>query len=88
VVKSWVIRLLRRLLAWLDPPPDPEIVIPVLDPVQALASQLITQANALMDTTGEYRRHWVYAKLIKAFPDRRKRDLSMAIEVAVHAKGE
>jgi hypothetical protein len=35
---------------------------------------------------GEFKRHQVYADLLKEFPDVRRRDLSLAIEMAVRAK--
>jgi hypothetical protein len=37
--------------------------------------------------TGEWKRHWVYSKLIKAFPETEKRDLALAIEVALRRWG-
>jgi hypothetical protein len=36
-----------------------------------------------LNVSGEYKRHVVYAKLIKAFPSVSKRVLSMALEQAV-----
>jgi len=41
------------------------------------------QAKAPENSSGEYRRHQVYAALIKRFPLARHRDLGMAIEVAL-----
>lgn len=35
------------------------------------------------DMSGEYKRHQVYAKLIKRFPDEPRRDIGLAIELAV-----
>jgi hypothetical protein len=35
---------------------------------------------------GEFKRHQVYADLLKEFPDVRRRDLGLAIEMAVRAK--
>jgi hypothetical protein len=39
------------------------------------------------DRTGEWKRHSVYSKLIKQFPDEDKRDLALAIEVALRRWG-
>jgi hypothetical protein len=36
--------------------------------------------------SGEFKRHQVYADLIKEFPDLPQRDLSLAIEMAVRAR--
>lgn len=36
-----------------------------------------------IETGGEWKRHQVYAKLIKEFPNFKKRDLSVAIEMMV-----
>ena len=36
------------------------------------------------EASGEARRHQVYARLIKQFPEARKKDLSLAIELALH----
>jgi hypothetical protein len=47
------------------------------------AEVLVREQEAFTDTSGEYKRHQVYAKLIKEFPDVRQRDLGLAIELAV-----
>jgi hypothetical protein len=52
---------------------------PLLD--RALA--LTKEADAQADVTGEWKRHQVYASLIDEFPDRRRRDLAYAIELAL-----
>ena len=43
---------------------------------------LIKEVDVL-DASGEYKRHVVYAKLIKKFPKFARRSLALAIEVAV-----
>ena len=52
-------------------------------PLLDRAGQLAKEATALTDTTGEWKRHQVYASLIDEFPDRRRRDLAYAIELAL-----
>jgi len=52
-------------------------------PLLDRAGQLAKQATALTDTTGEWKRHQVYAALIDEFPDRKKRDLAYAIELTL-----
>jgi len=36
-----------------------------------------------LGTSGEYKRHEVYARLLKEFPEVRKRNVALAIEVAL-----
>jgi hypothetical protein len=38
-----------------------------------------------LTVSGEYKRHQVYAAMVKQYPDMRKRDISLMIERAVHA---
>lgn len=67
---------LRRIAALMDPPPPGGIA--------ARATELVRQAELFAEgTSGEYKRHWVYARLQKAFPSARGRVLSLAIERAV-----
>ncbi len=47
------------------------------------AGELTKEADTLADVTGEFKRHQVYAKLQDELPDRRKRDLAYAIELAL-----
>jgi hypothetical protein len=79
-MKLWLIRALRALLLWLDPPPAPSAPVPdlVFDVVRTLV-----QAIDGADASGEYKRHQVYAQLIKRFPLVAKRDLGLLIERAV-----
>lgn len=66
---------LRRLADWLDPSPLPTLA--------AAAVPLIHAAATLHGTSGEYRRHVVYAQLRKDYPQARGRDLALAIETAI-----
>lgn len=87
-MKALLIRWLRAWLLKLDPPPV-VVPFPALDPLDLAADALIHQADLLAgDPSGEYRRHWVYSRLIKRFPERRKRDVSFAIEMALQARGD
>ena len=72
-MRRWCVRWLRRLVAWLDPTPIP---------VEQRALVLVTAAN-LSVGSGEYKRHHVYARLIKEFPDVPHNQLGLAIETAV-----
>ena len=46
------------------------------------ATALIRQAEVL-EGSGEYKRHQVYARLIKEYPTRSRTELALAIEVAL-----
>ena len=78
---------LARLSAWLyEEPPAPP---PTPDPLAVRADALVAWAETLSETGGEYRRHQVYAKLLREFPGRRRCDLGLAIEFAVQrSRGE
>jgi len=52
-------------------------------PLLDRAVEFVKEADTLADVTGEFRRHQVYAKLQDEFPDRKKRDLAYAIELAL-----
>jgi hypothetical protein len=71
-LRAWLIRQLTRLLAWLNPPPDDSALM-------ARVKVLVANAEK-MAASGEYKRHAVYARLLKEFPESRKRDLALAIE--------
>ena len=72
---------LRQLANWIDPYRVPAVTADD-DPVAAAADQLCYDL-ADLPQSGEYKRHQVYAKLIKQFPAVPKRDLALAIELAV-----
>lgn len=83
LLASW----LFALAAWVDGPlpPVPDVVPePSEDALELLTAELVAQADALPgEPSGEFKRHWVYAKLVKAFPDRQRREVGLAIEQAV-----
>ena len=66
----------------LEPPVAP--VTPVLTVLDQRVTGLVTQISTLA-ASGEYKRHQVYALLIKEFPHVPHRDLGLAIEQAVQA---
>ncbi len=49
-----------------------------------MAAAILCGELSNWDASGEAKRHQVYAKLIKQFPEARKKDLSLAIELALH----
>ena len=67
-MKSYTIRILHRLLAWLE------------DDALTKRAGALTRAIDTMNVSGEYKRHHVYAQLLKEFPQTRKRDVGLAIE--------
>ena len=78
-MRPWLIRVLTRLLRWLDPPPP--LVPPPPDAVRETARALVAWASTFdPGTSGEYRRHVVLAKLVKAHPTVSGRQLSILIE--------
>ena len=94
IVKRLVVRWLRAWLFRLDPPPPPQVprFDPFSDPPRrdpmadrgTAASRLVAWADARFpETSGEHKRHQVYAVLIKQYPNDRKRDLGLAIELAL-----
>ncbi len=71
-MRKIVIKLLYKLLDWL------ESVEPTS--LDLRASVLVRQAEALQDVSGEWKRHQVYAQLMKEYPEVSKRDISLVIE--------
>lgn len=54
-----------------------------LSPDLMLRASVLTKEPAAASLSGEAKRHQVYAKLIKEFPNESKRDLGLAIELAL-----
>ena len=78
-MRQHLARGLRWLADWLDPP-----VLPEMSAIEAQALVWVRDMAA-MSASGEYKRHQVYARLLKAFPDTPHRHVSQAIERAVEA---
>ena len=70
-MRARIVRLLKWLLRKAAPP--------IADALLARTAVLVQEAEALA-ASGEYKRHVVYARLIKEFPSRLKRDIAFAIE--------
>ena len=78
---------LARQGGWVDLGPKREVVRLFACPPDAnqyvdKAREFVLQVEPL-DASGEAKRHEVYARLMKAFPEAKKKDLAMAIEWAV-----
>lgn len=79
-MRRWLAQGLRRVADWLDPAPD--------------RGPLVTRARVLCDLEdairgpgfGEAKRHQVYARLLKDFPEVPKRAIARAIEDALDAR--
>lgn len=83
--RQWLAGRVLRLARWIDVEDGsiPEIDH-APDPLDLSASAIVAQAEALPGApSGEYRRHYAYAKLIQAHPDRPRTAISLAIEHAV-----
>jgi len=52
------------------------------DPLKARATVLINAAESF-DASGEYKRHKVYAQLLKEYPDQKKHDLALIMELII-----
>lgn len=85
---SW----LRWLAEWLDPLPvvEPTVIVqyvekPAVDEALLSAAKILTHEweVKLGPGFGEAKRHNVFARLVKQFPDKPKRDLSRVIEDAL-----
>jgi hypothetical protein len=76
-VKQWIARELRQGAEWLDPTPATPTSLLVA------AAVPLVRAQRLIDSSGESKRHQVYADLIKRFPLVPKRLISRAIEDAL-----
>ncbi len=55
--------------------------------VQAIADSALPLSSACnsIDMSGEAKRHQVYSRLIKNFPDASRQDIALAIEIAVRS---
>ncbi len=73
-------KLLIRLLLWLLG----DEYMPIPREVKALlpTARLEWQEHADYDQSGEWKRHQVYSRLQKKYPESSKRDIALAIELA------
>lgn len=73
----------RQVADWFAPlPPPPPLAPPPVSPYWQLTRTLVLEAEKL-GASGEYKRHQVYSKLQKAFPEALKRDLAYEIEQVI-----
>lgn len=77
---------LAGLGGWALPPPcDHTHVLPLSPELRRLiqaAEHMVKHVDRL-DAGGEYKRHLVYARMLKAHSGASKRDIALAIEVAL-----
>lgn len=96
-MRTRLANLLRRWLALVDGPTQSAPPVPdapfSFQPMAADASGVSLKARAVEltraaeqafpDTSGEYKRHQVYARLLKEFPTTKKSEVGYALERAV-----
>lgn len=92
MVKTWLTRVLTELLVWVIhvltellarvAPSLPNAVDDRVDPLDSLAL-LVVQQVSTAPHTGSFKRVVASRALRQRFPDRRARDLNLAIEFAV-----
>lgn len=78
-MRIYLANLFRRLANWLAPV---DVSRPLPTTLSTETDRLVADADGLAGS-GEYKRHIVYAQLMKTFPLVSKRDLAMAIELAI-----
>lgn len=66
----------------ITPLADAQFIPKIDDEILEFAAQKVIAAWCL-DASGEYKRHHVYAEMIKQFPSEEKNTLGLAIELAV-----
>lgn len=81
-VCAWLVALLTAIVDRLDPPKPAE---PVVESPLAARVRALVAEHAALEASGEYKRHQVYARLLKEFPNEQGRDLGLLIELAVQA---
>lgn len=77
-MKNLIVLIIARILN-LDLHPVPSSLWWIIEE----AFPLVQEAAKLKDVDDEYRRHWVYSRMIKKTPGVRRRHLGLAIELAV-----
>lgn len=81
-MKSYLIQWVYWLLAKLQE--DPPYYIPTLVRLMIpVALELMREWEDHPELSGEAKRHQVYARMIKRFPEAPKRDIAKAIEFAM-----
>lgn len=72
---------LHRVAAWIWTPPPQTVANPVLARALVLVDAVDRSADPA--ASGEFKRHTVYARLLKEFPATRRRDVALFIEASV-----
>ena len=86
-IRDVLARWLRALAEWLSPTPPP--VVPDVVRLEVARDACYDRAVILVremgsrQATGEYKRHQVYARLMKEYPDLPHRQIAVRIEAAV-----
>lgn len=90
-MRKWLIEVLEgwlRRLGWVAPI-QTKWIEPAIDrQIRDAALFWVLKYEEDRTTSGEYKRHQIYSKLIKQFPDTPKYLLGLAIEVCVWQKRE
>lgn len=81
----WLARLFARLAGYQVVPRDERMIYVGPDVVRVRdgALGLITQWDEVSGWSGEAKRHQVYARLIKRYPDMPRHEVAFALELAV-----
>lgn len=90
MMKRWLITLglwLARLGGWHTPTCPLPHLPPLSYDLLKRAGTLITEQEQFADRSGEAKRHQVYARLLKEYPNRSKGDLAFAIEAVLRSYG-
>jgi hypothetical protein len=82
-MRNWFARWLRRWADWLDPAGASVTVAPDL----LLTARRVVAQTELLHHTGSYKRVQAIKALRAAHPDEPRRDVSLAIELAVRGRG-
>lgn len=81
-MRERLIRLLRRVLAWLEGQVPPVLA----DDVRLSLAVLMAAQDAIEGRSGEAKRHQVLAKLLKQHPAMSESDAALAIELLVQER--
>lgn len=79
---GWIVRKVKRWLAWVDQADYIKLQIPK-DETFERTLQFVRKAELLKDVSGEYKRHQVYAKLRKEFLEKSGNELGLLIEAVI-----
>lgn len=79
-IKKYITSALTTIAKWCG---ISLVATPATEIVKEALRLCINAEETYPTQSGEYKRHQVFAKLIKVFPDSSKRQLGIAIELAV-----